>query len=314
MAEETTMTTGTIDAPIVEEAVPTEAELDAIKTAAFGEGFKGESTETPTEPETPAATATPETPVTEPPVPEPVTPKYAQLTEDQLAGLLKLEGKMGKLDEGFGTLGHLKQMIQQIQSQTTEGKAVEVTDEDMADLKAEFPEFADLTKKVLAKVVGKLKGTGSASIDTETLITQAETRAETRVFKKIQQDADSDLQLDHPDWRKTVWGDQDDGKTEFKDVKTPFTAWLATQPEPVQHRIRNSNNPDFLSKQLTKFHEETAKPKPAAPTPTKPNERTARLTASVAPKGVAPSGTPPEDNSMAAGFRQEMKNMGMPVH
>jgi hypothetical protein len=310
MAEEPTMTTGTIDEPKVEEAVPTEAELDAIKTAAFGDGFKGESTETPTEPEPEPVAAAPATPVAEP-VPEPVTPKYAQITEDQLADLLKMQGKMGKLDEGFGTLGNLKQRLEQIQAQTTDGKAIEVTDEDMADLKAEFPEFADLTKKVLAKVMGKFKGTGQAApVDTEALIAQAETRAETRILKNIQREAGEDLEVDHPNWRKLVWGDQDDGKTEFKDVKTPFTAWLATQPEPVQHRLRNSNNADFLSKQLTRFKTETAaKPAPAP----KPNERTARLTASVAPKGVAPAGSPPEENSFGSGFRQEMKNMGQPV-
>jgi hypothetical protein len=313
MAEETkTMTTGTIEQPIIEESPATEAELDAIKRTAFGEGFKGESTETPT-PEIPDATVIPETvpAVSEPPVPE---VKYAQVTEDQLSELLKLQGKMGKLDEGFGTLGHLKQMVQQIQAQNADGKPIEVTDDDMADLKAEFPEFSDLTKKVLAKVVGKLKGTGghAAPVDTEAIVAQAEARAEARVFEKIQKDAEADLRSEHPDWRQTVWGDQDDGKTAFKDLKTPFTAWLEKQPEPIRRRIVNSNNPDFLSKQLTRFKEETAE-KPRVPTP-KPNERTARLAASVTPKGVAPSGSPPEENSMASGFRQEMKNMGMPVH
>lgn len=312
------MTTATIETPVVEEAGKTEAELDAIKSAAFGEGFKAESTETPTEPEPPVAHVTTPEPVVETPAPEPILPKYAQITEEEAAEWRKLSGKMGKLDEGFGTLGNLKQIVQQLQSQTTEGKPVEVTDDDMAELKAEFPEFADLTKKVLTKIVGKLKGTGHAAppapIDTDALVAQTETRTTKRIFETIRKEADQDLRADHPDWRTTVWGTQDDGKTEFKDVKTPFTAWLGQQPEAIRQRIVNSNNPEFLSRQLTRFKQETAeKPKQAAPPVTEPSGRTARLAASVTPKGVAPSGSPPEENNMSAGFRQEMKQMGMPV-
>jgi hypothetical protein len=306
------MTTGTIEQPGVEGAPPTEAELDAIKTASFSEGFTAESTETPIEPETPAA---PVVPAPTEPETEPVPPKYAQITEDQLADLLKLNSKVGKLDEGFGTLGNIKQRIEQLDArQTGDGKPVEVTDEDMADLKAEFPEFADLTKKVLAKVVAKMRGPGHAApVDTEALVSQAETRAEAKVFQRIRKEADADLQSDHPNWRKDVWGDQDNGKTEFKDVKTPFTAWLSTQPDSTRQRILDSNNAEFLSRQLTRFKQDTAGKPPVHDSAPKPNERTARLTASVSPRGVAPAGSPPEENSMAAGFRQEMKNMGMPV-
>jgi hypothetical protein len=304
----------TIKEPGTEGPVPTEEQLDAVKTAAFAEGFKDESTETPIvsdEPPTPVVTE----PIETAPAIEPVLPKYAQITEDQLADLLKLNNKVGKLDEGFGTLGNIKQRIEQLDArQTADGKPVEVTDEDMADLKAEFPEFADLTKKVLAKVVAKMRGPGQAPVDMEALVSQAEARAEDRVLRTIRKEADADLQSDHPDWRKTVWGDQDDGKTEFKDVKTPFTAWLATQPDSTRQRILDSNNAEFLSRQLTRFKQETAeKPKPNAPAQ-KPSERTARLAASVSPRGVAPAGSPPEENSVASGFRQEMKAMGQPVH
>ncbi len=304
MAKETTMTTGTIEAPVVEEAPLTEADEAAIKSAAFGEGFKGESTETPTEPE-PVIEAVAE-PVIEP-VQEPVTPKLAQITEEQFADLLKMHGKMSKLDEGFGTLGNLKQRIEQLQASTTSGKPVEVTDEDMADLQAEFPEFADLTKKVLTKVVGKLRGTGTAPVDTEALLTQAEARAEARVFKRIQDEAAVDLLDEHPDFR-TITGNYETRET----APTAFQSWVAKQPADFQKRLYDSNNASYLSKQITRFKTETAeKPKPA-PTP-KPNERTARLTASVTPKGVAPAGSPPEENSFSSGFRHAMKAMGQPV-
>lgn len=270
-------------------------EQAAVDPAAFKEGYEGTPTEMPATPETPASPGTdaPETPPVEPAI------KYAQLTEDQLADLLKMKSLQGKLDEGFGTLGHVQQMVKSLQSASASGPPIEVTDEDMAELKAEFPEFAELTKKALTKVLGRLKGPASA-VDVDAILAQAETRA----VQARQVEAHDELIEEHPTYREIV------GHYETRlTAPTAFQSWAAKQSPEFQTKLWNSNSAAYLSKQLTRFQAETA----PAPTANKPptNERTARLAASVTPKGVAPAGTPPEENGFNAGFKAEAQRLGI---
>lgn len=271
-------------------------EQAAIDPAAFKEGYEGTPTETPATPETPASPGTdvPETPPVEPAI------KYAQLTEDQLADLLKMKSLQSKLDEGFGTLGNVQQIVKSLQAASASGQPIEVTDEDMADLKAEFPEFAELTKKALTKVLGRLKGTAPSAVDVDAILAQAEARA----VKARQAEANDELIEEHPTYREIV-GNYENRLT----APTPFQAWAAKQSPEFQTKLWNSNSAAYLSKQLTRFQAETAPASTANETPT--NERTARLAASVTPKGVAPAGAPPEENGFNAGFKLEAKRLGI---
>ena len=273
---------------------PSEEANEAELKAAFAEGFSETPTETPELPETPAPVEPQAVEVS--PAPEPPAPKYVQLTEAEHADLLKLKSMMGKLDEGFGTLGNIHQIVKHLQS--TYGQTVEATDEDLAELRADFPELAEMTKKAFNRVLGRIKRTASTapSIDPDTMATQIETRLLTRQ----QHAANESLSDDHPNWAEIVGA---------QDSETPFRTWAATQSSPFQARLWSSNDPAFLSRTLTRFKTETT-PVPKA-TPTKPNERTQRLTAAVTPRGVAPASAPPEESGFAEGFRSESKRLGL---
>lgn len=324
------MTTAIVEQPaetVIEEKPLTEAEADAIKAESFKGGFKEETTGTPSADEPTPEPTTSEAPVV-PAVAETV-PEHVQLTKAEYDDLLKLKGMAGKLDEGFGRLGNLQQLVKELQTATTAGEPIVATEEDLKELMNEdegFPLVAKSLLPALNRLLSKMrvKGTASAApasttapapIDREALLTEAETRVEAKRIKVVQQEAREDLNVLHPDWYETVWGDKgNDPNVQFGDLKTPFKQWVDKQADNIRLRLLNSNNSEFLSNQLTRFKKETASPAtpPATPAP-KPNERTARLAASVTPRGVAPGSTPPEDNSVSAGFKAEMKAMGQPV-
>ena len=214
---------------------------------------------------------------------------------------------MGKLDEGFGTLGNVHQLVKSLQASTGKGEAIVATEDDIKELLDEAEGFPMLAKQLipgLNRILSRVKGTGTA-LDTDTLLTKAEERVATRFLHE----AKADLLSEYPDYHEIVWGDQDDGRP-FSAVKTPFTAWMATQAEPIRKRLYSSNNPDYLARQLTRFKTETtAKPSTAEGLPK--NDRTTRLAAAVTPKGVAPASAPAEEDSFRAGFNGESKKLGL---
>lgn len=305
------MVNATIEQPTEPQTEVNQEELEK----AFSDSYRTESgqplTETPAETPPPVTEPKVETepPKTEAPT-EPVTPEpeFVQLTKADYDDLLKLKGKMGKLDEGFGTLGNLKQLIDQMR--TTDGKAVEVTFEDLKEIMDDAEGFPILGKQlvpVLNRILSRVKA-GAASVDTDAIISQAETR----LSERQRNEAHEDLVLDHPDYRTVVWEDQD-GKVTFDQLDTKFTRWLKTQPESDQRRV-HSNNPAYLSRLLSRFKEAgtvPAAPTPPATPPPKPNERAQRLAAAVAPRGVTPAGSPPEDDGFSSGFKSEFKQMGL---
>ena len=289
---------------------------EAERAEAFDTGYKEQSTtETPATTQTPAATeaATEEPPPKEP---EPVTPieEFVQLTKAEHDDLLKLKGMMGKLDEGFGTLGNVHQLVKQLQAATAEGKPLVATEDDLKEVLNDEEGFPILGKQLLPglnRILSRFKGTGPAPVDTDAIIARAKTETRLEEKQARQAEAHADLLDDHPDYLTVVRGEHYDGKTPVETLQTPFNAWVAKQPEAVRHRIWNSDNPAYLSKQLTKFKAETAPVKPVTPkTPTEPS-RTNRLTAAVVPPGVTPGSPPPEDNGFDSGFKSEAKSLGL---
>lgn len=240
-----------------------------VDESGFDDGFNGTQTETPeVVPETPEAK------------PEPI--QYAQITEQQWQEMQAQTSQ--KLDKAFGQLGGMKQVLERLQEQTKAGQPVEVTEDDVSDLRGEFPEIADLTLKALQKVAGKFKGTGD-SPDIERIVTER--------VSKVQSDL-IDSRLDEVvdgDWKA--------------EVATPqFQDWLGKQAADVKALSESSSVRD-AARMLRIYASAKNQPAPAKePAPEPVSARQRQLAAAVNPKsaGAKPSVTSEEDE-FDAGFK-----------
>jgi hypothetical protein len=277
----------------VAEVTETPTTDDAAYAASFAEGFTGQPTESP---------------VAEDPKPEQVDkaevtpePKYVQLTEEKYNQIEKVLGMVTKLDQGFGTLGQIQQTLKQMQAAEKAGFDMDaITEEDFAELKAEFPELASMLTKGMNRGAKKFKVPASQAPSVDD--TDLADRVSLKLAAKLLED-------DFPDWRAIVGP---------AGSETPFRKWVSTLHEVDQKKIWGSRNPLYLAQQLTKFTEATAAPAKvtnaagSAP-PTKPPapDRTARLKAAVPVKGVAPATTPADEGGFSSGFAEEFKAMGL---
>lgn len=242
------------EAPAVETveqvAEPTSAEAEAD----FAEGFGDESelTTAPTE-ETPPAIVDPieaSKPITPVAVPE---PEFVQLTKDEHRKLLdsaaEIKAALGQLEgKAFGKMGELQRALKQMQEATPNGQAVEVSAADFEELKADFPELAELQAKGLNRVLSKMKGTGPA-IDESRI----DSLVNERTQKVREESALEAMDLVDETWRDTVNGDA-------------YKAWLAGQPDDYRQRMAATWKPSDVRKSITQFRAaQAAKPKPKAP-------------------------------------------------
>jgi hypothetical protein len=289
------------------ETQDTEQEQEATPqqvTAAFESGFNededGPATETP-----PAATPAP-TPAPQPtPAPTPA-PEFVQVTRQDwervtasAAEVETIKATLGKMpDQIYGTMGRtLDRRLADLQQATPQGAAVEVSDEDIAELKGEYPEIGELTGKVLKKVFAKFKGTGKA--------------VDEKMIDNVVKNRTIDLTLDsilERDWRKEC-------KTETG-FTPQFGAWFNAQPAEVQ-QLANSEGLGDAAKmmRLYKAHLDAPKPTPApTPTPTpvptpapsaQPSMRSRQMAAAVAPRGEASAPAPQGKTPFQEGFDAE---------
>lgn len=238
----------------------------------------------------PEPTTTPEPETREPASNAAETPKYAQITEEQLKELLstasainEIKGESKKLfDNAFGQLGGMKQRIEQMQSATPAGEPVVLTDDDFAELQADYPDFAKSQMNVMNKILGKLKGTGSDSAAIERIVSERVAGQTAAVRQEI---IDSSLEVVFPDWKKEV-------KSEG------FTKWMSAQSADVQ-ALAASDNVGHAAKML-KLYEAA---KNVQPPSVKPSTRQKQIEAAVAPKGIGGHvPAPTEDDDFNAGF------------
>lgn len=247
-------------------------------------------------------------PVEKTPEPEAPAPKLAKITEDQFQDLLKKAESFDSLkaqqDKVFGKLGGIERVLAQLQAETPEGEAIEVTTEDFEDLAREFPEIAESTLKGLTKVLGKLKGTGgkSTAINQEQIAQLVQERV-APVLESVEERVTSAVETKllsraHPDWREVV-GVKNPETGEIPD--TEFRQWLNKQPEEYQSQIGSTWDADLISGAIDKFKESK---KVVDPAPAK-NARREILNAAATPKGSG--GQPPapsEDDDFNAGFKK----------
>ena len=220
---------------------------DETADAEFESGFDGTSTEVAPPAEVvepvvdPAAAVVPEV-------------KYRQITEAEYAALQSASTEIAQikaehrkeLDRAFGKVGGVERTLAALQAATPSGVTVEVTEEDVADLKKEYPELGDLVLKSLKSMAGKYKGTAAApaavAIDPQQITTAAQ-----QATINLQAEA---LEEAHPNWRATVGLPTDAGN--------PYRQWLATQSAEYQARLGSTNSAVIIGKSITKFQEAAA--------------------------------------------------------
>jgi len=235
------------------------------------------------------------------PVAEPVYAKITQADYEKLlaaaneVGTLKVESSRN-LDKAFGKIGQMQQLVDQLKAATAPGAAVTVSEEDFAELAAEYPDLAKLQVKGMNALLSKMKATGTGeaaapspvvaapAVDPETVIQQAEQRIEQKLELKR-------FARKHPDWQAVVNG------PDFKD-------WIAKQPADVQKGYQESWDSDVTIPILDSFKaaQKAAKPDPTPAVST----RQQRLTSAVPPRGTgghAPKAS--EEDEFLAGFNSE---------
>lgn len=219
---------------------------DTAADADFDSGFTPDL-DTPTE--TPAVENEPESaeaPAPAPAVEESPAPKLAQVTEDQFRELFEkaqqvdqTRAELNKFrDTVFGSLGGLKQSIDRMQAQ---GGRVELSEEDFADLRAEYPELADVQFKVFNKILARQPGGAPVPEELETRVVQKfNDELGSRVDRTRGEIIDSHLDsVVDGDWKQVV-------------ASPEFGKWLDTAPPQIR-ALEASTSPRDAARLLRSF-------------------------------------------------------------
>lgn len=273
------MTTATEETKKPEEAAASQKSFDA--------GFEGTA---------PATTQTPPAdepkPGTEVKAPEPKE-EFVQVTKADFAKIMAAVDKTTshdqQLSKAFGSMGNLQKTLQKLQAETPSGAQVELTDEDFAELKADFPELAAHTRTALERILKKvnLKGTGTPPATEKGTTTEpAPAKSEAQALEEM-----------HPGWVAIV------GKAD--DEANGFRKWLATQPQEYQTLINDTQSAAEIGRAIDRYkgYEEAAKTfaKPEPKTPPKPPAQGAarkdRIESAVQPRGAGAAPAPSQKTS-----------------
>jgi len=271
--------------------------LDDEGSADFDAGYSGTPTATPEQNDATPHESSHEQDAQQ----EQEQPKYRQITEDEYSKLSsaaaavdELRATVGKqFDTAFGKMGGLERVLKQYQEQTPAGSAVEITEEDFAELRDEFPELVGPQLKALQRVASKMRGTGG--FDESTIQPLLEKATPTLVASIRQElaahNAKETLTETHPQWESIVGN-----SLESKPASKEFIDWFSTQPQEYQDRLNATMNPVVIGRAIDKFGEHQASLKKKA-------ERRNRFEEAVTPKGDGGHEPPPDDNdAFNAGF------------
>lgn len=269
----------------------------------FDAGFSGAPTETPGQTESSAKddTVQPEQ-GREQGQEQQQGPKFKQITEEEFerlnssaAAIEEMKATLGKqADTIFGRIGGLERVLKQFQDQTPAGSAVEITEDDLAELRDEFPELIGPQLKMLQRIAGKMRGTGQAFDESQIqpMLEKATPDLVARIRSDISaQIATETLTETHPDWESVV-GNTFAGKPADKE----FLEWANAQPQEYRDRLFETVNPVVIGRAIDKFREHQASLKKNA-------ERRERFEKAVTPKGDGGHEPPPDgDEAFEAGF------------
>lgn len=273
---------------------PAVAAAEAAEAADFESGFNPSA---PTESTPPAAEE--EAGTTEPAEPAAAqAPAYRQVLESEwnelVAQSTQFRADLATVrDTAAGRVGGIERALKELQQNTPKGLELDVTDDIVADLKAEFPEIGDLTLKAFKNLAGKLKGSAPAGIDPAELTKLVDARTNARELEALEED--------RPDWREVVGA----GNPNANDL--PYRKWLAAQPAEYQARLNSTYSALAIGRSIAKFEKAAAeaaaqalaqaKPAAEATPPATPSARKQRLEAAVTPKGTGgvPAGKSTDD-------------------
>lgn len=322
-------------------------EQEDERDADFDAGFAGEDApsdkDRPTE--TPAASAEPpaESPA-EAPAPEaaapaaaPAEPEYVQIPKSEWETVKSRAAKVDEIsatldrrfDQVAGKIGRtMEQKIAEIQAAAPTGAALELSEEDLAELSAEYPDMAQAMRKGMNKALSRLKGTGGAdpqALDGRLNSLKQELRQEyvneamAAVYPDWQDDVRSET---FGDWAKSLPGwnpvinDKESLAKVLADPSSALSQWVKANPGETVSLMVSSNVRD-AAKVMRAFykHRDTPPPAPAAaPTPPAPpavSVRKAQLAAAVTPRGDGgPPPAPTDDDEFNSGFRDATKARG----
>lgn len=296
---------------------------DADALAQFESGYTGQTLDSETPPaEVPPTETTAETPAdpaegksasgetveTEPPV----VPK-ADISKEQFEQLLAAANSIGDIrsaveklrGDAFGRMGGLERTLKGLQDATPAGQPIELTSEDLAEVKAEYPQLTESLVTGLSRVLKKMKGTGAApAVDLEALdqrvIEKASVIAQEAIAResvRIREDvATQMLEAQHEGWRELVGP---------KDSDTAYRRWLKTKGPDYEKKLLSSNDPVEISRSISTFKEtQKVTPAPAGKPASPDTDRKQRLAEAITPRGGKPpmprAKTPEEE--FAEGF------------
>lgn len=284
------------------------AEVEQQAEASFAGGFKGTP---PTEVAKVVLDPKVETKVEAAPVPaaKPGKPQYVRVTQQEWDNQKAMLGKVSSLESQIAKLtgsvpkadAIIQQVIERVQAQTPAGVSVEFSDEDFAELAADFPELAKSTRASLERIFKKasVRGTGTpaeaeppkpvAAMDQDAVkaVVTAALKEKADAEEAAARDKEmAALTAAYPDWAKTVGQPTAMGTTE--PVKTEWRTWLETQPADYQQTVRDSQSPAVVKASIEKFMAEKAPS--AAPRPDRAAARRAAVEDAVTPRfdGSAP--------------------------
>jgi hypothetical protein len=203
----------------------------------------------------------------------------------------------------YGRLGQLTDEIKQLRtSKEAEGKPAAATPVELARLKAEYPDLAEVLTEDLAKTLGGLAAKGSDPKQVEDLVNQ---RVEARAAQLAAEMRDAAVTDAHPNWKQDLF--TQDLATGQKTPTADYLAWRKTLSEDEARAFETSTNPYQVIRRLNAFYEWKTKAAETAAAATKAQaEKKQRLEQAVTPQGV-PRASPPtmsDDEAMRKGFEE----------
>lgn len=275
-----------------------ETEDKAAGEAAFAEGFDDDTAQVrsaPAEPP-PAEQPNPEKPA------DPPAPEYVQITKADFERLMTsvndTDAIKKQLRDVNGRMGNVQQLVKQLQDSTPAGEPVEMSEEDAAEMAADFPELAGMLRTAVNRVLKrqKVKGTGEATPPATQTVDREQWKKD--LVELREQTELAALDELHPDWRTIVGKEADTGN--------PYRQWLATQPEEYQRTINNTKSALVVSRSIDKFEAArtrtaatpTPPPRPPKQEPSRVAARTDRIRGAVQPQGGG--GTAPRPTTKTA--------------
>lgn len=206
----------------------------------------------------------------------------AGFTEEQIRDAIAKAAEIDKLREQlprvFGTLGSMKQSLDQLRNQPRASAQVQISKDKFARLSKEFPEMAELIAQDLSEALGSVSG---PSVDPQEIRSELE-----KVKTELKQESEAKLlTVMHKDWRDVV-------------KSQDFAQWTQTLPEEDRNELGNSWDATFIGDKLTEF--KAWKDKTVASQQVKQK----RLEAAITPKGgAAMSSTQTEMDAFLSGFK-----------